>query len=194
MPYQVIITNDSDCPENNGNVVFGPSTHGEAQGFLKGASYVNDSALTLKLEAVDPTSKGKTTRLFFLDDFDTYAGGGFVIDVTDTELDEIEGGTPIGHLDIDKSRFIPADEVVGEVSVLIYNHKHGTDVIAYVDEDACHKGALEIVREYRADFDVDEEVSDEDALTDWAEHTGNTEYLETTVCRVNHSLDYGKEA
>ena len=51
--FEVIIEDDRDNPENNGNVVFGPVTRDRAQGFLDGVAYVNDSALVLKLESVD---------------------------------------------------------------------------------------------------------------------------------------------
>ena len=51
--FEVIIEDDRDNPENNGNVVFGPTTYELAEGFLAGVAYVNDSALTLKLESVD---------------------------------------------------------------------------------------------------------------------------------------------
>ena len=51
--FEVIITADRANPENNGNVVFGPTTFDRAQGFLDGVAYVNDSALVLKLESVD---------------------------------------------------------------------------------------------------------------------------------------------
>ena len=51
--FEVIIEDDRDNPENNGNVVFGPVTLDRAQGFLDGVAYVNDSALVLKLESVD---------------------------------------------------------------------------------------------------------------------------------------------
>ena len=51
--FEVIIDDDRDNPENNGNVVFGPVTLDRAQGFLDGVAYVNDSALTLKLEPVE---------------------------------------------------------------------------------------------------------------------------------------------
>jgi hypothetical protein len=201
MPYEVIIKNDSDNPSNIGDVVFGPTSHGEAVGFIRGAQYVNDSALELGLRPVQGTPKAGTyrasrisqyaTRLFFLDDLDTYAGEGFVIDVTDEELEEIEAGTPIGHLDVDESRFIPADAPMDKVFVVTYNHKHGQDVVAYSNEAAAHEGALSIVREYREDFQVDAEISDEDALVNWIEHTGYQEWIETTVCTINHSIEYG---
>ena len=51
--FKVIIDNDRDNPENNGTVVFGPTTYEQTQSFLDGAAYVNDSALVLKLESVD---------------------------------------------------------------------------------------------------------------------------------------------
>ena len=51
--FEVIIEDDRDYPENNGNVVFGPTTFDRAQGFLDGVAYVNDSALVLKMESVD---------------------------------------------------------------------------------------------------------------------------------------------
>ena len=51
--FEVIIEDDRDNPENNGNVIFGPTTLDRAQGFLDGVAYVNDSALTLKLDSVD---------------------------------------------------------------------------------------------------------------------------------------------
>jgi len=51
--FEVIIEDDRDNPENNGNVVFGPVTLDRAQGFLDGVAYVNDSALVLKLDSVD---------------------------------------------------------------------------------------------------------------------------------------------
>ena len=51
--FEVIVHDDRDNPENNGNVVFGPTSLDRAQGFLDGVAYVNDSALVLKLESVD---------------------------------------------------------------------------------------------------------------------------------------------
>ena len=51
--FGVIIEDDRDNPENNGNVVFGPTTYEQAQSFLDGVAYVNDSALVLKMESVD---------------------------------------------------------------------------------------------------------------------------------------------
>ena len=64
-------------------------------------------------------------------------------------------------------------------------------MVAYSNEAAAHEGALSIVREYREDFQVDAEISDEDALVNWIEHTGSQEWIETTVCTVNHSIEYG---
>lgn len=51
--YQIVIENDTDSPENNGEIVLGAATLKEAQAFLAGARFVGDSALTLKIEAVD---------------------------------------------------------------------------------------------------------------------------------------------
>ncbi len=45
--FKVIVESDSDCPENNGEVVFITSTYEEAKAFIAGAAFVNDSALLL---------------------------------------------------------------------------------------------------------------------------------------------------
>ena len=47
--YKVVIKNDTDNPENNGSVIYGPTSEQAATGFLDGVEYVNDSALTVEL-------------------------------------------------------------------------------------------------------------------------------------------------
>ena len=45
MKYQVIVESDSDNPENNGSVIYEPTSEEEANAFVMGAEYANDSAL-----------------------------------------------------------------------------------------------------------------------------------------------------
>ncbi len=47
--YRVAIKSDTDNPENNGSVIYGPTSKQAATGFLDGVEYVNDSALTVEL-------------------------------------------------------------------------------------------------------------------------------------------------
>ncbi len=50
-----------------------------------------------------------------------------------------------------------------KVWVCVYSHKHGTDVGAYVSEEAAHIGACSIVLEYL--FDVEEHEKRTDIVT-----------------------------
>ena len=47
--YKVAIKSDTDNPENNGSIIYGPTSEQAATGFLDGVEYVNDSALTVEL-------------------------------------------------------------------------------------------------------------------------------------------------
>jgi hypothetical protein len=71
---------------------------------------------------------------------------------------------------------------------VLYTHKHGIDIFACWSEEAAQRQALHLVKTYRDDFDVEEDVTDEEALSDWQELTGGTEFIETTghVTWVEH--------
>ena len=50
MEYQVIVESDEDAPENNGSIIYGPTSEKEANAFVMGVEYANDSALIVKAE------------------------------------------------------------------------------------------------------------------------------------------------
>ena len=47
--YLVIIERDTDDPERDGGVIYGPTSKQKASGFIDGVEYANDSTLTVKL-------------------------------------------------------------------------------------------------------------------------------------------------
>ena len=64
------------------------------------------------------------------------------------------------------------------VWVVLYQHKHGADVFVSQTESVAHQQALNLVREYRDDFNADPEDHEDDLLRDWAEVTGGQEFID----------------
>jgi hypothetical protein len=64
---------------------------------------------------------------------------------------------------------------------VVYQHQHGVDVAVADDEQSAYEHAESIVREWRSDFDVPEEMSDGDALQDWHEITQGIESIEVVT-------------
>lgn len=71
-----------------------------------------------------------------------------------------------------------------EVYVVSYSHKHGEDVSVYDSEKAATFGALEIVREWRDDFGIDDDITDEQALEQWCEYTSGCEDITINQSRI----------
>ena len=61
---------------------------------------------------------------------------------------------------------------------IIYTHKYGTDVTIADTEEQAFAFAHEIVEEWRDDFQIPPEVSNEDALQQWVELTYGTECID----------------
>ena len=76
-----------------------------------------------------------------------------------------------------------------EAVVIIYTHKHGADVTVYATEAAAEEAALGIVKEYRNDFDVPEDVTDEEALERWQELTECAESIETRLATIHKEAE-----
>jgi len=64
--------------------------------------------------------------------------------------------------------------------VVIYSHKFGIDVGVYHNAKDAEEAAINIVKEYRKDFDIDEKMSDIDVLNNWDELTHGTEWIDVT--------------
>lgn len=77
------------------------------------------------------------------------------------------------------------------VTVLLYTHKHGTDVTVYTTAQGAAKAAEEIVAEYRDDFDIDKGISDEEAAGDWFQLTDGQENIELVDTQVVEEVDNG---
>lgn len=75
---------------------------------------------------------------------------------------------------------------MNRVYIVVHKVADGFYVIAFASHQAAHQFALEIVRERREDFGVHADISDEEALVEWSDHTNNQECIEETVCDINH--------
>lgn len=84
---------------------------------------------------------------------------------------------------------------MAKVWTCFYTHKHGHDICVYATEELAMKAALGLVQEYRADFNVPLDLTDEEALSQWAELTdgrGNIEIGGTSVITsLPGELDHG---
>ena len=85
-----------------------------------------------------------------------------------------------------KRQLLPTPKPIWTV---IYTHKHGLDVTALSTEELAYKYALELVSIYRDDFDVDEDLTDEDAYGEWYTHTWGQEHIEITMTNVLDKLE-----
>jgi hypothetical protein len=63
---------------------------------------------------------------------------------------------------------------------IVYQHQYGVDVAIADDEESAYKQAEKLVRAWRDDFNVPEEMSDGDALQNWYELTAAREFIEVT--------------
>jgi len=50
--YQVVVESDTDSSEDNESVIYGPTSEKEANAFVLGVEYANDSALIVKVQLV----------------------------------------------------------------------------------------------------------------------------------------------
>lgn len=94
---------------------------------------------------------------------------------------------------VEDGRLVRGEEVYEEkwdtstmVWTLVYEHKHGSDVMVYATAAAAKEAVLELVRDYRAEFEVSPDITDEEALANWYELTDGTEsmLIETTALRA----------
>jgi hypothetical protein len=61
------------------------------------------------------------------------------------------------------------------VWVLQYEHKHGTSISVWADEEVARTAMESIVRTYRDDWDVPKKLSTSEAVETWFELTGGNE-------------------
>ena len=71
-----------------------------------------------------------------------------------------------------------------EVYLVTYEHRHGTDHTVVATQSLAEAAMLEWVREWRADFQIPEDITDEQALQDWYDLTGGTECLTYDIMPV----------
>ena len=64
---------------------------------------------------------------------------------------------------------------------IVYQHQYGVDVSVADDEESAYKQAEKLVRAWRDDFNVPEELTDGDALQDWCELTHGRESIEVVT-------------
>ena len=64
---------------------------------------------------------------------------------------------------------------------IVYQHQYGVDVAVADDEASAYEQAKKLVREWRDDFNVPEEMSDGDALQNWCELTHGRESIEVVT-------------
>jgi len=116
--FEVIVHDDRDNPENNGNVVFGPTTLDRAQGFLDGVAYVNDSALVLKMESVDSEEIDDDREFFFIRGSSTWSRFKEMKRELDTlrKIFDYNGGRGIELAD-------EIDELQARIDVFLHEHK-----------------------------------------------------------------------
>lgn len=70
------------------------------------------------------------------------------------------------------------------IFILIYTHHHGQDVTSYERREDCEDAAKKIARDYRTDFGVPVDVTDEEAWRDWFTLTGGDENLEIVKSEI----------
>ena len=58
-----------------------------------------------------------------------------------------------------------------------YQHKHGTDFILCDSWETANKTAESIVREYREEWAIDEDLTDKDCVGGWHDLTGWNEFI-----------------
>ncbi len=71
-----------------------------------------------------------------------------------------------------------------QVWVLHYTHKHGDDISVHASAEAAQGAANALVSEYRAEFEVPADLSNQDASEDWYELTNGRENLEITSATI----------
>ena len=71
-----------------------------------------------------------------------------------------------------------------EVYLVTYEHKHGTDHTVVATQALAEAAMLEWVREWRAVFQIPEDITDEQALQDWFDLTGCTECVTYDIMPV----------
>lgn len=61
--------------------------------------------------------------------------------------------------------------------ILEYSHKHGIDINVYKTQADVERAALEIVAQYRDDFNIASDLSDAEVLANWSELTHDLESI-----------------
>ena len=64
-----------------------------------------------------------------------------------------------------------------QVYILVYAGKQGTSTTVYATDKLAQQAAIDIVEQNRADFEIPDTISDEDAFYDWHTLTGWSESL-----------------
>ncbi len=85
-------------------------------------------------------------------------------------LEILLGNLLIGNLLI-------GEQKMKEIYLVTYEHRHGTDHTVVTTQDLAQTAMLEWVREWRAEFEIPEDVTDKQALENWYELTDCTEHL-----------------
>jgi hypothetical protein len=70
------------------------------------------------------------------------------------------------------------------IFILVYSHHHGEDVTSYWTREDAEAAAVKVTRDYRTDFGVPVDVTDEEAWYDWFTLTGGDENLEIVKSEI----------
>ena len=71
-----------------------------------------------------------------------------------------------------------------------YQHKHGTDFVLRDSWETADKAAESIAAEYRGEWAIDEDLTDEYCVENWGDLTGWTEFINLTNIVLTTMKDY----